>query len=147
MDSQSIKRVALAALAVMHFVMLAWLPSHDLAITVQPRVFYEALPVEARAVLWLLFGLMTLTGAIFHRCQMFAFVSAVIMPCERAVGHMFTVDHNISSLAPKGVEEGFGLVAIWFLVVILTLLIARIPEPEVAEQYRQMRQLEAEHDE
>ena len=76
-------------------------------------ILWEAWPADLRATLWLTIGTLVLVGAFSHRMEVAAFALAVVMPFERAVGHLWSWWQWVIPEDPGGDARGLALALVW----------------------------------
>lgn len=76
-------------------------------------ILWEAWPADIRAALWLTIGAFILVGAFSRRLEVSAFALAVIMPFERAVGHLWSWWQWVIPEEPAGDARGLAYALVW----------------------------------
>ena len=76
-------------------------------------ILWEAWPADVRAALWLTIGTLVLTGAFSRRMEVAAFALAVVMPFERAFGHLWSWWQWIIPEDPGGDPRGWAFAVVW----------------------------------
>ena len=76
-------------------------------------ILWEAWPADVRATLWLAMGALVLLGAFSRRLEVAAFAMAVIMPFERAIGHLWSWWQWVIPEDPGGDPRGLALAVVW----------------------------------
>ena len=95
-------------------------------------ILWEAWPADLRAALWLTIGALVLMGAFSHRLEVSAFALAVVMPFERAIGHLWSWWQWIIPEDPGGDPRGLALALVWLSLagfIGLGATIVHLPDP------------------
>ena len=123
--SLTARRWALLWVALGHLGMAAWVSDPRLTINPDRAILWESWPVHLRVSLWVLSALIVITGACWPRWESVAFGAAMIMPIERAAGHLWSWAHHIMPGHPPGDPIGFGPAVVWASTAALIALVGR----------------------
>ena len=95
-------------------------------------ILWEAWPANFRAALWLIMGALVLVGAFSRRLEVAAFALAVVMPFERAVGHLWSWWQWVIPEDPGGDPRGLAFALVWLSLagfIGLGATIVHLPDP------------------
>ena len=126
------RRWALLWVALGHVGMAAWVSDPRLALDPDRAILWEAWPADLRAALWLIMGALVLVGAFSRRLEVSAFALTVIMPFERAIGHLWSWWQWIIPEDPGGDPRGLALALVWLSFagfIGLGATIVHLPDP------------------
>ena len=100
-------------------------------------ILWEAWPADVRAALWLTIGTIVLMGAFSRRLEVAAFALAVVMPFERAVGHLWSWCQWVIPEDPGGDPRGWAFAVVWLAFagfIGLGATIVHLPTPPGAPE-------------
>lgn len=125
------RRAALAWIALGHAGMAAWTTDARLTLDPERAILWEW-PLHLRVTLWAVTGLIIALGALWPRAETVAYTIAVLMPIERAAGHLWSWAHHLIPGHPPGDPLGWGPALLWASYGALIVLIARSTQQETA---------------
>ena len=126
------RRWALLWIAAGHVGMAAWVSDPRLTLDPDRAILFEAMPIPVRVALWASAALTVAIGALCPRWESVAFGAAMIMPIERAAGHLWSWVHHLLPGAPPGDPLGWGLALVWACTAALIALVGRSTNREDA---------------
>jgi uncharacterized membrane protein YphA (DoxX/SURF4 family) len=95
-------------------------------------ILWEAWPADVRAALWLAMGVFVLVGVFSRRMEVAAFALAVVMPFERAIGHLWSWWQWVIPEDPGGDPRGLAFALVWLSFagfIGLGATIVHLPQP------------------
>ena len=119
------RRWALLWVALGHVGMAAWASDPRIAVNPDRAILWEGWPIGIRVTLWLIAATIVLAGALRPRWESVAFAAAMVMPIERAAGHLWSWVHHLLPGAPPGDPLGWGPALVWLSVAALIALVGR----------------------
>ena len=119
------RRWALLWIALGHVGMAAWVSDPRLTLDPDRAILFEAMPIPVRVALWASAALTVAVGALWPRWESVAFGAAMVMPIERAAGHLWSWAHYIMPGYPPGDRLGWGPALLWLSVAALIALVGR----------------------
>ena len=132
MTSMTARRWALLWVAAGQMGMAAWISDPRLAIDPDRAILWESWPVHLRVALWVASAAIVAAGAYWSRWESIAFAVAMIMPIERAAGHLWSWVHHLIPGHPPGDALGFGPAIVWAATAALIALVGRSTSREDA---------------
>ena len=123
------RRWALLWVALGHVGMAAWVSDPRLALDPDRAILWEAWPLMLRTCLWVLSAVVVAFGAWRPRWETVAFAVAMVMPIERAVGHLWSWAHHLIPGSPPGDPTGWGPAVVWVSVAALIALMGKSSTP------------------
>ena len=126
------RRWALLWIALGHVGMAAWVSDPRLNLDPGRAILFEAMPIPVRVALWASAALTVAAGALWPRWESVAFGAAMVMPIERAAGHLWSWAHHLLPGAPPGDPLGWGPALVWLSVAALIALVGRSTSREDA---------------
>ena len=112
--------------------MAAWVSDPRLTLDPGRAILFEAMPIPVRVALWASAALIVAVGALCPRWEPLAFAAAMVMPIERAAGHLWSWAHHIMPGHPPGDPLGFGPAVVWASTAALIALVGRSTSREDA---------------
>ena len=126
------RRWALLWIAAGHVGMAAWVSDPRITVNPDRAILWEGWPVGLRVALWLIAATIVLAGALRPRWEPIAFGAAMVMPIERAAGHLWSWAHHLLPGAPPGDQLGWGPALVWASIAALIALVGRSSTREEA---------------
>ena len=125
----TLRRWALLWVSAGHLGMAAWVSDPRLTIDPDRAILREAWPLMLRTCLWALSAAVVAFGAWRPRWETVAFTVAMVMPIERAVGHMWSWVQHLIPGSPPGDPSGWGPAVVWASVAALIALMGKSSTP------------------
>lgn len=110
-----IRRTGLLVIALIHLAMAAWIMDPAAVRPFDPdrAILWEGMPPPVRATLWAAAGLLVLAGAVRVEWETAAYAVAVVMPLERAIGHLWSWGQWWVPGTPGGHAFGWAAALVW----------------------------------
>lgn len=111
-------------ISIMHLGM-AWWVLNPASIVPDKAILFELLPIGHRSAAWAAGGLIGLLGVAAPRLSVIGWTAVIIMPVERAIGHLWSWIAHFIPGNPPGDQYGGGITLFWAGLAALILINAR----------------------
>lgn len=102
-------------------------PSH---INPGDAILFELLPVPVRAAMWATTGALAIACAPSRRWQKLGWVAIMLMPMERALGHLWSTAMYLIPGYPPGLASAPAELVVWAALSGVVWITAGWPEPD-----------------